>query len=125
MSRSVYRRDGGWRLRWGIVVAGDVLAACLAYLLAFALRTRVPLPLTQGYLPSFRFAEVNHHWIEMIVTQVELASSGKRAAGQSKLGMFPSPPQTPPGGVAPAPGASWARLNHRGAAAVTAKEKAL
>src|SRR5438093_1215024 len=70
MSRSVYRRDGGWRLRWGIVVAGDVLAACLAYLLAFALRTRVPLPLTQGYLPSFRFAEVNHHWIEMIVTQV-------------------------------------------------------
>jgi exopolysaccharide biosynthesis polyprenyl glycosylphosphotransferase len=70
MSRSVYRRDGGWRLRWGIVVAGDVLAACLAYLLAFLLRVAVPLPLTQGYLPPLRFAEVHHHWIEMVVTQV-------------------------------------------------------
>ncbi|TMB20449.1 MAG: sugar transferase [Deltaproteobacteria bacterium] len=69
MSRSVYRRDGGWRLRWAILVAGDLLAACLAYLLAFVLRTHVPLPLTQGYLPGVRFAEVHHHWPEMLLAQ--------------------------------------------------------
>src|SRR6058998_3246942 len=69
MSRSVYRRDGGWRLRWAILVAGDLLAACLAYLLAFVLRTHVPLPLTQGFLPGVRFAEVHHHWPEMLFAQ--------------------------------------------------------
>jgi exopolysaccharide biosynthesis polyprenyl glycosylphosphotransferase len=69
MSRSVYRRDGGWRLRWAILVAGDLLAASLAYLLAFMLRARVPLPLTQGYLPALRFAEVHHHWPEMLLAQ--------------------------------------------------------
>src|SRR5439155_1113751 len=56
-------------LRWAILVAGDLLAACLAYLLAFVLRTHVPLPLTQGYLPGVRFAEVHHHWPEMLVAQ--------------------------------------------------------
>jgi exopolysaccharide biosynthesis polyprenyl glycosylphosphotransferase len=70
MSRTVYRRDRGWRLRWAILVAGDVLCACLAYLVAFILRMRVPLPLTQGYLPPFRFGEVHHHWLEMFVAQV-------------------------------------------------------
>jgi exopolysaccharide biosynthesis polyprenyl glycosylphosphotransferase len=70
MSPGVQRRDGGWRLRWAILVAGDLLAACLAYLLAFALRVRVPLPLTQGYLPPLRFAEVHHHWIEMLLAQI-------------------------------------------------------
>src|SRR6059036_230690 len=69
MSRSVYRRDGGWRLRWEILVAGDLLADCLAYLLAFVLRTHVPLPLTQGYLPGVRFAEVHHHRPEMLLAQ--------------------------------------------------------
>src|SRR5207253_1416244 len=49
--------------------AGDLLAACLAYLLAFVLRTHVPLPLTQGYLPGVRFAEVHHHWPEMLLAQ--------------------------------------------------------
>jgi exopolysaccharide biosynthesis polyprenyl glycosylphosphotransferase len=51
-------------------VAGDVLACVLAYLLAFILRARVPLPLTQDYLPSVRFAEVQHHWIEMMLAQL-------------------------------------------------------
>ena len=64
------RRDGGWRLRWAILVAGDVLACLLAYLAAFILRARVPLPLTQGYLPGIRFAEVQHHWIEMVLAQL-------------------------------------------------------
>jgi exopolysaccharide biosynthesis polyprenyl glycosylphosphotransferase len=66
----VQRRDGGWRLRWAILVAGDVLACVLAYLAAFILRTLVPLPLTQGYLPGIRFAEVQHHWPEMILAQL-------------------------------------------------------
>ncbi len=70
MSRSVYRRDGSWRLRWAIIVAGDAVAAALAYLLAFLLRVAIPLPLTQGYLPPLRFAEVHHHWIEMFAAQV-------------------------------------------------------
>jgi exopolysaccharide biosynthesis polyprenyl glycosylphosphotransferase len=70
MSRSVYRRDGSWRLRWAIVVAGDAVAAALAYLLAFLLRVAIPLPLTSGYLPPLRFAEVHHHWIEMFIAQV-------------------------------------------------------
>jgi len=66
----VQRRDGGWRLRWAILVAGDVLACVLAYLAAFILRTLVPLPLTQGYLPGIRFAEVQHHWPEVILAQL-------------------------------------------------------
>jgi exopolysaccharide biosynthesis polyprenyl glycosylphosphotransferase len=70
MSVAVYRRDGGWRLRWAILAAGDLLAACLAYLLAFLLRASVPFPLTQGYLPPLRFAEVDHHWLEMLAAQV-------------------------------------------------------
>ena len=70
MSRSVHRRDGGWRLRWAILVAGDLLAAVLAYLLAFFVRVVVPFPLTTGYLPPLRFAEVHHHWPELLLTQV-------------------------------------------------------
>jgi hypothetical protein len=70
MSRSVHRRDGGWRLRWAILVAGDLLAAVLAYLLAFLVRVVVPFPLTTGYLPPLRFAEVHHHWPELLVTQL-------------------------------------------------------
>ena len=56
ISPSVHRRDRGWRVRWAVLVAGDMLAACLAYLLAFILRVVVPFPLTQGYLPAVRFA---------------------------------------------------------------------
>ena len=70
MSRSVHRRDGGWRLRWAILVAGDLLAAVLAYLLAFLVRVVVPFPLTTGYLPPLRFAEVHHHWPELVLTQL-------------------------------------------------------
>ena len=69
MSRTVQRRDRGWRLRWGILLAGDVLCAILGYLLAFLLRVSIPLPLTQGYLPALRFAEVRHHWLEMLAAQ--------------------------------------------------------
>lgn len=70
MSPSVHRRDTGWRLRWALLAAGDLLACSLAYLLAFLLRAVVPLPLTQGYLPAVRFGEVNHHWVEMLAAQV-------------------------------------------------------
>jgi FlaA1/EpsC-like NDP-sugar epimerase len=69
MRRIVHRRDTGWRLRWAVLGAGDMLACLLAYLLAFLLRIVVPLPLTQGYLPALRFAEVHHHWIEMLAAQ--------------------------------------------------------
>ncbi|MCW5891965.1 MAG: sugar transferase [bacterium] len=65
----MHRRDTGWRLRWALLGAGDMLACLLAYLLAFLLRVVVPLPLTQGYLPALRFAEVHHHWGEMLVAQ--------------------------------------------------------
>jgi exopolysaccharide biosynthesis polyprenyl glycosylphosphotransferase len=53
-----------------VLAAGDMLAAVLAYLVAFILRVVVPLPLTQGYLPAVRFAEVNHHWLELLLAQV-------------------------------------------------------
>jgi exopolysaccharide biosynthesis polyprenyl glycosylphosphotransferase len=66
----VHRRDRGWRVRWAVLAAGDMLAAVLAYLVAFILRVVVPLPLTQGYLPAVRFAEVNHHWLELLLAQV-------------------------------------------------------
>ncbi len=66
----MHRRDDGWRLRWATLVAGDLVAALLAYLSAFVLRTVVPFPLTQGYLPAVRFAEVHHHWPEMFAVQV-------------------------------------------------------
>jgi len=51
-------------------MAGDILCGALAYLLAFLVRIGVPLPLTRGYLPSVRFAEVHHHWPEMALAQV-------------------------------------------------------
>ena len=70
MSATVQRRERGWRLRWGMLVVGDLVAACLAYLLAFLLRVVVPLPLTQGFLPPLRFAEVRHHWPELFLSQV-------------------------------------------------------
>ncbi len=70
MSGGVQRRDGGWRVRWTILVAGDVVCAGLAYLIAFLLRIGVPLPLTSDYLPSVRFGEVHHHWGEMLCAQV-------------------------------------------------------
>jgi exopolysaccharide biosynthesis polyprenyl glycosylphosphotransferase len=70
MSRTVYRRDRGWRFRWAIVVAGDVVCVLVAYQLAFLLRERFPFPLTQGYLPAVRFSELRHHWIEMQLVQV-------------------------------------------------------
>ena len=53
-----------------MLVAGDLTAAYLAYLLAFLLRVVVPLPLTTGYLPPLRFAEVQHHWVAMLAAQV-------------------------------------------------------
>jgi exopolysaccharide biosynthesis polyprenyl glycosylphosphotransferase len=52
-----------------MLAAGDLLAAALAYLLAFILRVVVPLPLTQGFLPPLRFAEVHHHWPELFLSQ--------------------------------------------------------
>src|SRR4249919_2310333 len=70
MSRSVHRRDTGWRLKWALLASGDLLACLLAYLLAFLLRVVVPLPLTQDYLPALRFAEVNHHWLELLSVQL-------------------------------------------------------
>jgi len=53
-----------------MLVTGDLMAAPVAYLAAFAVRVLVPFPFTQGYLPPIRFAEVAHHWPEMLVTQV-------------------------------------------------------
>jgi len=70
MSRPVYRRDRSWRLRWAIIVARDLVVACVAYMFAFLLRQHSPLPLTQDYLPAVRFAEVRHHWIEMGAAQL-------------------------------------------------------
>ena len=66
----MHRRDRGWRVRWAVLAAGDLLAACLAYLLSFTLRVVVPFPLTQGYLPAVRFTEVNHHWGELLLAQL-------------------------------------------------------
>jgi exopolysaccharide biosynthesis polyprenyl glycosylphosphotransferase len=52
-----------------LLVGGDLLAGCLAYLLAFFLRIAVPLPFTRDLLPLVRFSEVNHHWIELLLAQ--------------------------------------------------------
>jgi len=53
-----------------MLLTGDLLAVPLAYLLAFLLRVVVPLPFTRGYLPALRFAEVHHHWTEMLLAQL-------------------------------------------------------
>src|SRR5262249_39774197 len=68
--RAVHRRDSGWRLRWGMLVSGDLLASVLAYLAAWGLRMLVPLPFTRDYIPAVRFAEVSHHWAELVVLQL-------------------------------------------------------
>jgi exopolysaccharide biosynthesis polyprenyl glycosylphosphotransferase len=51
-------------------VTGDLLAAPLAYLTAFLVRTLVRFPFTQDYLPGVRFTEVAHHWPEMLGAQL-------------------------------------------------------
>jgi exopolysaccharide biosynthesis polyprenyl glycosylphosphotransferase len=66
----VHRRDKGWRARWTILVTGDLVVAGLAYLGAFAVRTMIPVPFTQGYLPIVRYVEVTHHWPELLAAQL-------------------------------------------------------
>jgi exopolysaccharide biosynthesis polyprenyl glycosylphosphotransferase len=66
----VHRRDKGWRIRWAILVTGDLIVAPVSYLAAFAVRTLIPIPFTQDYLPPVRFAEVTHHWPEMLGAQL-------------------------------------------------------
>ena len=46
------------------------MIAPVAYLAAFAVRTLIPIPFTQDYLPPVRFAEVAHHWPEMLGAQL-------------------------------------------------------
>jgi exopolysaccharide biosynthesis polyprenyl glycosylphosphotransferase len=66
----VHRRDKGWRVRWAILVTGDLVIVGVAYLAAFAVRTLVRFPFTQDYLPVVRFTEVAHHWPEMLAAQL-------------------------------------------------------
>ena len=65
----MHRRDSGWRLGGGLLVAGDLLASVLAYLAAWGIRMGIPLPLTTGYIPALRFSEVQHHLTEMVLVQ--------------------------------------------------------
>ena len=53
-----------------MLVTGDLLVAPVAYLAAFAVRVLIPFPFTQDYLPPIRFAEVAHHWPEMLAAQL-------------------------------------------------------
>ena len=53
-----------------MLVTGDLLVAPVAYLAAFAVRVLIPFPFTQDYLPPVRFAEVAHHWPEMLAAQL-------------------------------------------------------
>jgi exopolysaccharide biosynthesis polyprenyl glycosylphosphotransferase len=53
-----------------VLVTGDLIVVPVAYLGAFAVRALVPFPFTQGYLPGMRFAEVAHHWPEMLGAQL-------------------------------------------------------
>jgi len=65
----VQRRDSGWRLRWGLLVTGDLLTAVVSYLAAWGVRMLIPVPFTSGYIPAIRFAEVSHHWGELLAFQ--------------------------------------------------------
>src|SRR5262245_54384672 len=53
-----------------MLVTGDLVTAPIAYMAAFALRVAIPFPFTQDYLPGIRFAEVTHHWPEMLAAQL-------------------------------------------------------
>jgi exopolysaccharide biosynthesis polyprenyl glycosylphosphotransferase len=53
-----------------MLVTGDLVAAPLSYMAAFAVRVLIPFPFTSGYLPGVRFDEVTHHWPEMLAAQV-------------------------------------------------------
>ena len=53
-----------------MLVTGDLVVAPVAYLTAFAVRAVIPFPFTQDYLPPVRFAEVAHHWPEMLAAQL-------------------------------------------------------
>jgi exopolysaccharide biosynthesis polyprenyl glycosylphosphotransferase len=68
----VSRWGARWRLRWLLVVTGDVGVALLAYLSAFLVRAYVPLPLTADLLPVLRFVQVTHYWVVIVIGQVVL-----------------------------------------------------
>jgi hypothetical protein len=53
-----------------MLVTGDLVAAPLSYMAAFAVRVLIPFPFTSGYLPGVRFDEVTHHWPEMLAAQL-------------------------------------------------------
>jgi hypothetical protein len=88
-----------------VLVTGDALCAWLAYLLAFVLRVAVPLPLTQDYLPMLRFAEVHHHWLEMLAAQLGALYS----SASTRRAPWPDPAITQGALVRDAPGAAPGR----------------
>jgi len=58
------------RLRWWLLVLGDVLIAVAAYRMAFWLRANVYIPVFQGLLPMARWEEVPHQLWLVLASQV-------------------------------------------------------
>ena len=55
-----------------LVVLGDCVVVLAAYVVAFQLRSLVPIPFTNELLPSERFLQVRHYWWLILALQPAL-----------------------------------------------------
>ena len=78
------------RLRWWLLVLGDVLIAVAAYRMAFWLRTHIYIPVFAGLLPMSRWQEVPHQLWLVVASQVFwLHVSGVYDNPDARRGVFP------------------------------------
>jgi len=78
------------RLRWWLLVLGDVLIAVAAYRMAFWLRTHIYIPIFAGLLPMSRWQEVPHQLWLVVASQVFwLHVSGVYDNPDARRGVFP------------------------------------
>jgi exopolysaccharide biosynthesis polyprenyl glycosylphosphotransferase len=78
------------RLRWWLLVVGDLLIAVAAYRLAFLLRTYLYIPIFQGLLPMGRYEELPHLlWLVVGSQCVWLHLGGVYDNTDARQGVFP------------------------------------
>lgn len=90
------RPKPGWspatyaRLRWWLLVLGDLLIAVAAYRLAFLLRSHVYIPIFQGLLPMGKYQELPHlFWLVLGSQFFWLHVGGVYDNTDARQGIFP------------------------------------
>ncbi|MGH7342306.1 MAG: hypothetical protein ACREKH_17610, partial [Candidatus Rokuibacteriota bacterium] len=90
MAARAWSRNDYARLRWWLLVLGDLVIAVIAYRLAFWLRATVYIPVFQGLLPMGRFDELPHLLFLVMASQfVWLHLGGVYDNTDARQGIFP------------------------------------